>query len=101
MIGDLSTYYFDSVKSFDRSDAVFAQGYGQIAAYLARNLTIKTGEKSAQSFTRMRLSVCASVLNTFLRYGAAIFDPRQVPWHDRLAGRRGNLNGPWPPLRRG
>jgi monoamine oxidase len=47
-IGDLSTYWYDNSTNplkLGGDDVVFAQGYGQIADYLAENLTVKLGEK--------------------------------------------------------
>lgn len=57
-VGDLSTYYYDSVKTFSGADKVFTNGYGQIADYLAKNLTIKTNEKvTAIDYSNASVSV--------------------------------------------
>ncbi|MDP1560022.1 MAG: FAD-dependent oxidoreductase [Pirellulaceae bacterium] len=40
----LSAQWFDSAEEFDGEDGLFADGYEQIVKYLAKNLTIKTGQ---------------------------------------------------------
>jgi monoamine oxidase len=47
-VGDLSTSWYDNSTNplkLGGDDVLFAQGYGQIADYLAQNLTIKLDEK--------------------------------------------------------
>ena len=40
----LSTHWYDSAEAFDGDDVLFAEGYRVIVEWLAKNLTIKTGE---------------------------------------------------------
>ncbi|MDX1928004.1 MAG: FAD-dependent oxidoreductase [Pirellulaceae bacterium] len=40
----LSSHWYDSAEAFDGDDVLFADGYRVIVEWLARNLTIKTGE---------------------------------------------------------
>ena len=40
----LSAHWFDSGKAFDGEDALLARGYGVIAAFLARDLDVRTSE---------------------------------------------------------
>lgn len=42
-IGELSTYWFDSDKSFGGGDRFFAEGYQVLIDHLARGLDLKTG----------------------------------------------------------
>lgn len=42
-INDLSTYWFDSDKSFGGGDKLFAEGYQVVIDYLAQGLDLKTG----------------------------------------------------------
>lgn len=40
----MSAQWFDSAEEFDGEDGLFAEGYEQIVKYLAKGLTIKTGQ---------------------------------------------------------
>jgi monoamine oxidase len=42
---ELSAWYFDEDKEFDGGDSYFPYGFGQIAAYLARGLTISLEQR--------------------------------------------------------